>query len=52
MLRDPIDMIVRLAGRTIWRAVSRREMPDWLRDVLRRLAVIQFAWIAEIITDA
>jgi aminoglycoside phosphotransferase (APT) family kinase protein len=52
VLRDPIDMIVRLAGRTIWRAVRRSEMPDWLRDVLRRLAVIQFAWITEIITDA
>jgi len=49
VLRDPVDMIVRLAGLIIARAVSRREMPEWLRDVLRRLAVIHFAWVTEII---
>jgi aminoglycoside phosphotransferase (APT) family kinase protein len=45
VLRDPVAMIVRLAGPAVARAASRREMPGWLRDVLRRLAVIQFAWI-------
>ncbi len=48
VLRDPVAMIVRLAGPVVARAASRREMPDWLRDVLRRLAVIQFAWITQI----
>jgi Phosphotransferase enzyme family len=48
VLRDPVAMIVRLAGPVVARAASRRKMPDWLRDVLRRLAVIQFAWITEI----
>jgi len=48
VLRDPVALIVRLAGPTVARAASRREIPDWLRDVLRRLAVIQFAWITEI----
>ena len=36
-----MPQIVRLAGPTVARAASRRQMPDWLRDVLRRLAVIQ-----------
>lgn len=48
VLRQPVDMIVRLAGPTIARAASRREMPDWIRAVLRRLAVIQFTWMTEI----
>ncbi|MBO0831180.1 MAG: phosphotransferase [Actinobacteria bacterium] len=48
MLPKPVELIVRLAGPTIARAASRREMPEWLRDVLRRLALIQFAWITEI----
>lgn len=48
-LRDPIEMIVRFAGPTIARAASRRAIPDWLRDVLGRLASIQLTWIAEIL---
>ena len=49
VLRDPAALIVRLAV-PVTRPVPRaaRQMPDWLRDVLRRLAVIQFAWITEI----
>jgi hypothetical protein len=48
VLRDPVAMIVRLTGPVVARAASRLKMPGWLRDVLRRLAVIQFAWITEI----
>ena len=48
VLRDPVAMIVRLAGPVVARAARRRTTPDWLRDVLRRLAVIHFAWITEI----
>jgi aminoglycoside phosphotransferase (APT) family kinase protein len=49
LLREPIEMIVRFAGPAIARAGSRRAMPEWLRDVLGRLAAIQLTWIAEVL---
>jgi hypothetical protein len=49
ILAEPVELIARLCGSTVRRAVSDRPMPEWLRDVFRRLAFIDLAWLADIL---
>jgi hypothetical protein len=49
ILAEPVDLIARLSGSTVRRAVSGRPMPEWLRDVFRRLALIDLEWLVDIL---
>ncbi|MFJ8476850.1 aminoglycoside phosphotransferase family protein [Kitasatospora sp. NPDC094011] len=49
VLSEPVELIARLCGATVGRAVSRRPMPDWLRRVFLRLAAIDLQWLADVL---
>lgn len=49
MLREPVELIARLTGATVCRAVSRPSMPDWLREVFHRLVAIDLEWLADVL---
>ena len=51
ILQGPLELIVRFAGGTLSLAVGDRPMPDWLQDVLRRLAAIQLTWLGHLLGD-
>lgn len=48
VLRKPVALIARLCGSTVSRAVGDEAMPDWLRRVFLRLAVIDLNWLADL----
>jgi hypothetical protein len=50
VLREPAELIVRLSGPTVRRAVSAPTGPSWLHDVLLRLAVICIRWLSQVLT--
>lgn len=49
VLSEPVELIARLAGGTVSRAVGPEQMPDWLKDVFRRLAVIELQWLVDVL---
>jgi len=50
VLTDPAELITYRAGATVARALGDRAVgPQWLLDVLRRLAAISLGWVCEVL---